>query len=42
MLEEAVGYWRAARVAGDVANEAVWLEAMDNLLDRPDMPRKPL
>lgn len=41
MLTDAWVYYRAARDNGDVAGEALWLEAFDCLLDRPDMPRKP-
>lgn len=40
MLREATEYWRACRQCGDSAGELKWLEAIDFLLDRPDMPRE--
>jgi hypothetical protein len=34
MLTEAGSYWRAARETGDLAGEALWLDAINVLLDR--------
>ncbi len=39
MLVSATQYWRAAKQDGDMYREALWLSALDNLLDRPDIPR---
>lgn len=34
MLADAREFWRTARANGDVAGEAVWLDALNVLLDR--------
>jgi hypothetical protein len=39
LLTEAWVFFRAAKDTGDMAGEAMWLEAIDALLDRPDARR---